>query len=697
MDHNEGKPVKLFPQTMSIVKIVAPLKYKRNIIRELEQLGKIEPIQVDPRTGTDHIAIEERRNQIESLRSKFSQLVASLDKKHIKKGTPQMIGKSEEQVLEAINEIYKTHGSSIEEILKRKSDISERKEELDGLKTILYQMSTLGSGKKLKQSHLADTIHTKTFVGTIFNTQTNRLYWYVSEVSNNKYFIIDQVLNDKETIALVTVLQNDAEATHAKLKSMNFQEITLPNDVDLDGLSISDCDQELVALESEEVEIENKIQAFTKENGFYLLAALEACEIELQRISVEFKMRRTKTTCVLWAWLPEDMKETFRTAMHQATEGSSIIDFRKGDLDPEIAPSYSDNSKFMEPMRGLVNSFGTPSSHEVDPYPFVKWMFPILFAIMFADVGHGFLLLLFGLYAKRKKDQMDEIPNGISGYFYGGAELLIIMGITSFFFGFAFNSFFGDETILWKFTPAKLLFEHTTWAFLFKFEEVDGHQVIERNYVNLLILSFVVGAFVILLGLVLNIYQLSHYRHSDAEYKAAISLCLIYVFAILGAIFAVLGIPILMWLCLLSSLACVVITLTIEYKAHKIDGVMLGIDHIISLLSNTFSFGRLLAMNTIHFVLAFLPYLFLDKVWPGVLNHSVEHISWLESTQLTVVWIVAAFLGACIVLPVETVFSTLQSLRLNWVEFFGKFYKGEGVAFHPVKVIRTYTVETAGE
>ncbi|MHA2278706.1 MAG: V-type ATPase 116kDa subunit family protein, partial [Candidatus Kariarchaeaceae archaeon] len=417
-------------------------------------------------------------------------------------------------------------------------------------------------------------------------------------------------------------------------------------------------------------------------------------------------------TCILWAWLPDDRKDEFKTSMHSATDGSAIVDFKSGRFDPTITPTYTKNSEFMQPMRGLVSSFGTPSQKEVDPYPFVKILFPVLFGIMFADVGHGFLLFLIGVWAYRKKKKMDEIPQGISGYMYGGSELLIIMGLTSFLIGFPMNSVFGDETLLWSIEPIRNIFEPTTWDFFFKFanestEQEYGsisackddlgpgeHCAIERNYVNFLVFSFIVGAIVILLGLILNLYQLRNHRHSDSDLYAALTLTGIYVSAIITAVFAVLGISFLVFISIGLIGVNLFLTLYIEKRAHGVDGLMLGVDHIISLLSNTFSFGRLLAMNTIHFVLAFLPYLFLDKAFPGLLNHDVDEISWMETNQLIILWVISAALGALIVIPVETTFSTLQSLRLNWVEFFGKFFKGEGVEFKPVKVKRLYTTET---
>jgi len=125
--------------------------------------------------------------------------------------------------------------------------------------------------------------------------------------------------------------------------------------------------------------------------------------------------------------------------------------------------------------------------------------------------------------------------------------------------------------------------------------------------------------------------------------------------------------------------------------------MMLGLDHVLSLLSNTFSFGRLLAMNTIHFVFSFLPYLFINMAVGtseySLINH--EAGQWFEVVSpLFIWWAIAAIIGSLIVIPVETTFSTLQALRLNWVEFFSKFFQGDGIPFSPVEIKRELTQES---
>lgn len=687
MDENKAKNPPLFPKPMQIAKVIAPLKKKRDIIRAIEELGEVEPILVDPRTGIDQISIEDRRNETEALRTKINTYLNNLDQELISKGSKISVDQSEESVLKFIREVANEKSKRIAEIIQRKEEITSRRSELVSIQSLLDRFKHLS----IDHSMIGETRHTRTILGTAYPPQIERILWTLNEITDSVYlFLESEIVYLQESVILVTILQKDADVVFEKLKGMSVQEISIPNDVDFDGLTNADCTQEDSKLEIELEQLDAELDELAKSMGHELKAVQELCKIELQRISVELKMRRTETTCVLWAWIPEELKEEFTTKLQQATDGSADFNFKKGDFDPENAPSYLQNSKFMKPMRGIVTSYGVPSINEIDPYPFVKILMPLMFAIMFADVGHGLLFLLFGIWAKRKKDAMDEEPEGLSAYIFGGSELIIIMGATAMLIGFPMNSLFGDETILWQVPILKTLFEHNTWSFFFN---VDSQGYIERDYLNFLIFSFSIGAIVILVGLALNIYKLTKYRQYQADLNAALSLFGGYFFIVVGVIFALEGFPTTYLIVgIILGFISLISTMVIEFRAHSIDGLMLSVDHILSLMSNTFSFGRLLAMNTVHFVLAFLPYLFISIFWQEeVLNHSVEH--WVPSEYLWI-WILAAIIGSAIVLPVEGVFSTLQALRLNWVEFFGKFFTGAGVEFKPIIVKRIYTLET---
>ena len=715
MDNQISEVLPLFPKPLTISKVIAPLKYKRAIVKTIEELGSIEPIAVDPRTGSDEIIVVQRKNKLEELRNTLNTYISALDLDNTETSSKVKIGQSEDDVINYLDHTINEKSSKINEIIQRNSEITDRLSELSSIMELLEKFDILDISET---SLLKDTQFVKTFIGTVFPAQLQRLKWEIDEITQNRFLLIEHQIDKENTLLLLSVLDSDAEATSDKLKSFSFSEVVIPKDLDLDGLNQNDCQAEYEQLTEEQKSLTVEMTDLSKTIGVDLIAANEVLNIELQRIEIEQKMRRTQTTCVLWAWIPDELQDTFRLKINEATENNVFdMDFRKGDFDPTLIPSRVENTEFMQPMRGLVTAFGTPGLKEIDPFKFVLILFPILFGIMFADIGHGLLLLAAGAIFKKKREKLTEIPTGIAAYAYGGANLMMIMGTTAAIMGVLLNSFFGDETFLiyvWaSITGNQIQIENATtalsgmiptWDLFFYTTESNGHVEIHRNYVAFLVFSFAIGAVVILLGLLLNLYQLYYYRHSEADFRAATTLFLTYFSIILTAIFAV-AFPSASWLVTLGVILIVgfiFATLTIEAKAHGIDGLMLGVDHILALMSNTFSFGRLLAMNTIHFVLATLPFLFIDigrsaadkKELGYVFNHYLDLDQWpMAEPSMFLLWFLGAFVGSLIVVPVETTFSTLQALRLNWVEFFGKFYKGTGLEFNPVKINRLHTIE----
>ncbi|MHA2255082.1 MAG: V-type ATPase 116kDa subunit family protein, partial [Candidatus Heimdallarchaeaceae archaeon] len=107
-----------------------------------------------------------------------------------------------------------------------------------------------------------------------------------------------------------------------------------------------------------------------------------------------------------------------------------------------------------------------------------------------------------------------------------------------------------------------------------------------------------------------------------------------------------------------------------EYLHAKSDGIMDAIDHIIALISNTLSFSRIMALLLVHAILSGIPFTLTGVVAP------------LSSAWYW--WIVGIFVGLFIIVPIEGLLSFLNTLRLHWVEWFSKFYVGDGNAYKPL-------------
>lgn len=103
-----------------------------------------------------------------------------------------------------------------------------------------------------------------------------------------------------------------------------------------------------------------------------------------------------------------------------------------------IPPSYFKTNEFTEVFQEIINTYGVPTYKEVNPALFAIITFPFLFGVMFGDIFHGFLLLLFGGFLCQFHEQLKDSALGALG---GARYLLLMMGFFAFFSGVCYNDF----------------------------------------------------------------------------------------------------------------------------------------------------------------------------------------------------------------------------------------------------------------
>jgi V-type H+-transporting ATPase subunit a len=129
-----------------------------------------------------------------------------------------------------------------------------------------------------------------------------------------------------------------------------------------------------------------------------------------------------------------------------------------------------------------------------------------------------------------------------------------------------------------------------------------------------------------------------------------------------------------MQIIVIITIVLLVVLFVLEYLHSKSEGIMDAIDHIIALISNTLSFSRLIALLLVHAILSQIPFL--------VSNFPTHSESFLLASPLN--WVIAIFLGLFLIVPLEGLLAFLNSLRLHWVEWFTKFYVGDGKPYTPI-------------
>jgi len=148
-------------------------------------------------------------------------------------------------------------------------------------------------------------------------------------------------------------------------------------------------------------------------------------------------------------WCPEEQSQLdkIRAALERGRERSnasvpsvlSVLDFKHF-----TPPTYYTTNKFTEAFQNLVESYGVARYREINPTVLTIMTFPFLFGVMFGDVGHGFFLLLIGIYLCACENQLGKIklPEMVDTLFEG-RWLFLMMGIFSVYCGFLYNELFG--------------------------------------------------------------------------------------------------------------------------------------------------------------------------------------------------------------------------------------------------------------
>jgi len=144
-------------------------------------------------------------------------------------------------------------------------------------------------------------------------------------------------------------------------------------------------------------------------------------------------------------WCPKTSTEKIVSAMRHATETSgalvpSILSVIQSREEP---PTSFKTTKFTIGFQGIVDSYGIARYGEVNPGVFTIVTFPFLFAVMFGDVGHGFLLLLVASYFIFAENSLSKIKlNEMIKTCFDGRYILLLMGLFSLYTGLIYNETF---------------------------------------------------------------------------------------------------------------------------------------------------------------------------------------------------------------------------------------------------------------
>ena len=448
-----------------------------------------------------------------------------------------------------------------------------------------------------------------------------------------------------QTAVAVVCLKEDEELVRGALSDMEF----------------SPCPSEYTRTYAEEkADIDKKAEeivsrrartvlkgAAAEENMPLLKLMRDYYSVERAKVVGSGMTACTATSYVLQAWVPLPYAEQVDKLLEGSGESLSYY-FCEPEEGDDV-PTCAVNNPLVTPYETVTNMFSAPKYRELDPNPHITAFFFLFFGMMLADVGYGILLSLFtGIYLIKVRP-----PRGRGNM----VKLLCMGGISTIIWGFLFGSYFGmsagDLGIWYWFNP------------------ID-------DPITMLFLSLGAGLVQLLYGYFVNMVSL----FMQKKPLEAIFGNTCWYFLVLGVAAAFFGSSLASWLPYVGyaflgiGLLFLVLSGVVGNKGIKRLGSGLGklygiVNFFSDLMSYTRIFGLGLASAVIGMVFNQIGIVIKDMI------PSAPALGWIIACVIFII-------GHTFNLGINTLGSYVHDSRLQFVEFFGKFYEGGGRLFAPL-------------
>ena len=415
---------------------------------------------------------------------------------------------------------------------------------------------------------------------------------------------------------------------------------------------------EMVALESEmqnlEGEVEalgHELEALNKRHGQWLVVAEEHFAAQSEKSSLPLKLALSKNAFVLDGWVPEKDCEGLETSLN----GLNVdIQLESSDDEP---PVKLDNPPVVRPFEFFTKLYGIPKHRELDPSLLLFFGYPLFFGLMIGDLGYGFCYFLLGHFLVTRYSHSDELLNL--------GKIIRTAGLSAFFFG----------TVLFA------------EAFGFEIKALGHDYVLHKSDSAdvgfFLLATGGIGLFYVTLGLAMGFYNALNMH----DVKHAVQEKLSWIMILWGGLLFIppslfgnhllgsrLGLSedIELW----GGLAAFLIGLALAISAEGIVALV----EIPSVFVQVISYVRIAALGVADYGLA--------HAFNGMaFDIGFSGISIIPALLILVV-------GQLVVFTLGLIGSGINSLRLQYVECFPKFFVGGGTDYTPFGYTRKYTHET---
>ena len=277
------------------------------------------------------------------------------------------------------------------------------------------------------------TQHTRILLGTVpAQTDLEALRARVFEAADEVQ--LEQISADQQSLyLLVFVHKCAAEAVGAALREAGFALTTFDGVQGTAAENIRRTDEAIAACEQQDAEKLAELTALAAQKPALQLA-FDRCTQEISKAQAADRLVHSEKTFCLGGWVPcEDVGKL------EALLSGFCCAWELTDPAPEEYPDVPvklKNNKLTWPLNMVTEMYSLPAYDGVDPNPLMAPFFILFYGIMMADMGYGLLMILASIIITKKSR-----PKGTSGQMFG---LMFSCGISTFLMGALTGGFFGD-------------------------------------------------------------------------------------------------------------------------------------------------------------------------------------------------------------------------------------------------------------
>ena len=565
-----------------------------------------------------------------------------------------------------------------------------------------------------------------------------------------------EVFAEDGVVAVFARLTDDADedALADALVGVDFTMLDVPDAEGSPEEYAAELEHRQQQLASKLDTVENELEEVKLDAAGFLLAAEEKLSIDVQKREAPLSFATTNNAFVAEGWIPTEEFDTLKTAITDAVgDHAEVEELRRASFDShgddhhedvseaeataatdggeavradgggsvvmrdDSPPVVQDNPGFAKPFEVLTEAVGRPKYDEFDPTVALFLTFPAFFGFMIGDLGYGALYTLIGYFLYTKFD---------SAAFKSMGGITVFAGLFTMLFGILYGELFGLHVISTYFWEGALGMAHPPIEKGLSPAGVDW----ARGW---LVVSLLVGIVHLNVGWILDFIEtVQHHDLKHAVYESASWLLMlngiwVWVFSdvvrgtapeFIYTTFSSEGVLALGFSGFPTIVGWAGFGLFILGLVLLVLGEPIEVVEFLNVLVNVLSYTRIAAVLLAKAGMAFTVNLLFFGVYVtgegseaefhfglGHMPHVGDMAHGHEVTEIMfgglvhsgpamlLVGLLVLVLGHLLVLALGVTSAGLQAVRLEYVEFFGKFYGGGGREYEPFGYERRYTTE----